>query len=101
MSCTLSITSSGTTKTSDGGRASANRELPPRTASCARPNLVPSHSQPHTLLTPWPHTISPRHGARERSQWLPRRNFTNDTVDDALSLMSALRHKGVRAHFWI
>jgi len=28
-------------------------------------------------------------------------NFTNDTVDDALSLMSALRHKGVRAHFWI
>ena len=27
--------------------------------------------------------------------------FVNDTVDDALSLMSKLRHKGVRAHWWI
>ena len=29
------------------------------------------------------------------------RNHVNDTVDDALSLMSELRRAGVRSHFWI
>ena len=29
------------------------------------------------------------------------RNYVNDTVDDALALMTKLRRRGIRAHWWI